>query len=67
MIIIGFLYYLVWIEMNSNVEFRKVQGLIGETSFSIILPKDYAINLGIGKGDFVKVQQEDNRIVIEKA
>ncbi len=48
-------------------EFRKIQVLIGETSFSIILPKQYAINLGIGKGDFVKVRQDNNSIIIEKA
>jgi phosphate uptake regulator len=50
-----------------NVEYRKVQGLIGETSFSVILPKQYALELGIGKGDFVKVHQESGKIVIEKA
>ena len=48
-------------------EYRKIQGLIGETSFSVVLPKSYAIHLGIGKGDFVKVRQEENRIIIEKA
>jgi antitoxin component of MazEF toxin-antitoxin module len=53
--------------MEHDYEYRKVQGLIGETSFSIILPKTYAINLGITKGDFVKVRQEEDRIVIEKA
>jgi phosphate uptake regulator len=53
--------------MISDIEYRKVQGLIGETSFSIILPKEYALNLGIGKGDFVKVRQEERRIIIEKA
>jgi phosphate uptake regulator len=53
--------------MISDIEYRKVQGLIGETSFSIILPKEYALNLGIGKGDFVKVRQEEQRIIIEKA
>jgi hypothetical protein len=67
MIIIDLLYYLVWIKMNSNLEFRKVQGLLGEASFSVVLPKEYAINLGIGKGDFVKVKREHNRIIIEKA
>jgi bifunctional DNA-binding transcriptional regulator/antitoxin component of YhaV-PrlF toxin-antitoxin module len=50
-----------------DFEYRKVQGLIGETSFSVILPKEYAVKLGIGKGDFVKVKQEENRILIEKA
>jgi hypothetical protein len=48
-------------------EYRKVQGLVGEQSFSIVLPKSYALNLGIGKGDFVEVYQVENKIVIEKA
>ena len=62
--IIVFLVYLV---MSTNYEYRKVQGLIGETSFSVILPKEYAVNLGLGKGDFVKVKHEANRLIIEKA
>jgi antitoxin component of MazEF toxin-antitoxin module len=55
--------------MNSETEFeiRKVQGLIGETSFSLILPKAYANRLFIGKGDFVKVKLEGRKITIEKA
>jgi bifunctional DNA-binding transcriptional regulator/antitoxin component of YhaV-PrlF toxin-antitoxin module len=52
---------------HSTSEYRKVQGLIGETSFSIVLPKVYAANLGIEKGTFVKVRQDGNRIVIERA
>jgi hypothetical protein len=48
-------------------EYRKVQGIVGDLSFSVVLPKKYAIDLGIGKGDFVKVHQKDNTIVIEKA
>ena len=50
-----------------NYEYRKVQGLVGETSFSIILPKTYAIELGVNKGDFMKVKLENNRIILEKA
>jgi phosphate uptake regulator len=53
--------------ISSNHEIRKVQGLVGESSFSIILPKIYAINLGIGKGDYVKVSQDEKKIIIEKA
>ena len=34
-------------------EYRKIQGLVGESSFSVVLPKSYAVDLGIGKGDFV--------------
>jgi hypothetical protein len=53
--------------LSKKCEYRKVQGLVGETSFSIILPKQFATNIGIVKGDFVRVLQEDSRIVIEKA
>ncbi|HEY9492978.1 MAG TPA: hypothetical protein VIP56_13405 [Nitrososphaeraceae archaeon] len=52
--------------MNS-IEHRRIQGLVGEQSFSLISPKQYAINLGIRKGDFVKVWLEENKIIIEKA
>jgi hypothetical protein len=48
-------------------EFRKVQGLVGESSFSIVLPKSFANALGIGKGDFVKVYADDSKIIVEKA
>ena len=53
--------------MQSNMHYRRVQGLVGETSFSIVLPKAYATKLGITKGDFVKVYSDDDRIVISKA
>jgi hypothetical protein len=52
---------------NKNPEFRKVQSLVGDSSFSIVLPKSYALNLGISKGEFLKVTCESNRIIIEKA
>jgi antitoxin component of MazEF toxin-antitoxin module len=50
-----------------NLEYRKVQGLVGEQSLLICLPKSYAVHLGIGKGDFVKIREENHKIVIEKA
>ena len=48
-------------------EYRKVQGLVGESSFSIVLPKSFAIALGIGKGDFVKVHVDDTKMIVERA
>ncbi|MDN5845733.1 MAG: AbrB/MazE/SpoVT family DNA-binding domain-containing protein [Candidatus Nitrosocosmicus sp.] len=53
--------------IKTKSQFRKIQGLIGESSFSVILPKLFASNLGIEKGDFVEVYQEDNKIIIQKA
>jgi hypothetical protein len=52
---------------NTNKEYRKVQGLVGESSFSIVLPKSFAIVLGIGKGDFVKVYTDEKKIIVERA
>ena len=52
---------------TNQFEYRKIQPIVGGISFSVILPKSYALNLGLGKGDFVKVRQEGQSIVIEKA
>jgi hypothetical protein len=51
---------------TNDIEFRKVQGIMKEQSVGITLPKKYAVGLGIGKGDFVRIHRETNKIVIEK-
>jgi hypothetical protein len=40
-------------EIEESLEYRKVQGIVGEQSFSVVLPKRYAVDLGIGKGDYI--------------
>lgn len=50
-----------------DFQYRKIQTILGDVSFSLVLPKQYAIKLGLRKGEFVKVRQEPNKIVIEKA
>ena len=62
-----YIQYIHYDMVKENGLYRRIQGLVGEKSFSLVLPKSYAIELGIGKGDFVKVSQEDNKIIIEKA
>jgi hypothetical protein len=56
-------------EPNSQQEYqyRKVQGIMGEHSFSFVIPKGYATQIGIGKGDFVKVILEKDQLVVKKA
>ncbi len=54
-------------KMTEKYEYRKMQGLLGETSFSLVMPKQFAVSLGIGKGDFVKVWLEGRRMLVEKA
>ncbi len=54
-------------DINKEYEIRKVQTILGDISFSIILPKQYAVNMGLRKGDFVKVYYIDTKIIIEKS
>jgi hypothetical protein len=53
-------------EYKESIEYREVQGIVGEQSFSVVLPKKYAVDLGIGKGDFVRVHQKEGKLIIEK-
>jgi bifunctional DNA-binding transcriptional regulator/antitoxin component of YhaV-PrlF toxin-antitoxin module len=51
---------------TSNIEIRKVQALTGERSLTVVCPKEFAIELGICKGDFLKCHVEGNRLIVEK-
>jgi antitoxin component of MazEF toxin-antitoxin module len=52
---------------KSEIEIRKVQALTGERSLTLVLPKTYATELGIAKGNFLKCHIEDHKLVLEKA
>jgi phosphate uptake regulator len=52
--------------MEEGREYRKVQAL-GESTFSITLPKRFADVLGIRKGDFVRLALSDSQITLRKA
>ena len=52
---------------NKRSEFRKVQAMTGERSLTLVLPKVFAMLLGIEKGSLMKCRVEDQRLVIEKA
>jgi AbrB family looped-hinge helix DNA binding protein len=52
---------------NTRSPKAEYRSIIGDVSFSVCLPKQYATGLGLQKGDYVKVTQEDGKIIIEKA
>jgi antitoxin component of MazEF toxin-antitoxin module len=54
-------------EHEATAEIRKVQALTGERSLTFVLPKTFAKELGIGRGDFLKVHIENKRLIVEKA
>jgi phosphate uptake regulator len=49
-----------------DYEKRRVQGLVGDASFTVVLPKKYAIKLGICKGDYVTISEDHDAIIIRK-
>jgi hypothetical protein len=52
---------------DQPVEYRKVQAILGDISFNVVLPKKYSLSLGLKKGDYLKVSQYGKRLIIEKA
>ena len=54
------------IHNNNQVELRKVQTIHGNSTFILVLPKDFISVLNIEKGDYVKCRICDNRLLVEK-
>jgi bifunctional DNA-binding transcriptional regulator/antitoxin component of YhaV-PrlF toxin-antitoxin module len=52
--------------LHEKIEVRRVQSLQGEKSFTIVLPKEFAVQLSIGKGDFLKCLVDGKRLIVEK-
>ena len=52
--------------MSDNIEIRKLQALTGERSFTLVFPKQFATELGIGRGDFLKCYVHGNRLIVER-
>ncbi len=59
-------YSLYCMSNIDKIELRRVQALQGERSVTIVFPKEFATELGVGKGDFLKCQVDGNRLIIEK-
>jgi len=49
-----------------NIEIRKIQALTGDRSFTLVFPKQFAVELGVGKGDFLKCFVDGTRLIVEK-
>ena len=55
---------------TSNIEkpeVRKIQAIHGDTTFVLVIPKDFAERLRIAKGDYVKCTISDGSLVVRKA
>jgi antitoxin component of MazEF toxin-antitoxin module len=52
---------------TNQTELRKVQTIHGNSTFVLVLPKDFVSVLNIAKGDYVKCNILNNQLLIEKA
>jgi hypothetical protein len=61
-------YYMLHNIRNDSevIEKIQVQVLAGERSFTLVFPKKLAVELGVGKGDFLKCYVDNNRLIVEK-
>jgi bifunctional DNA-binding transcriptional regulator/antitoxin component of YhaV-PrlF toxin-antitoxin module len=53
-------------DTEDSIEVRRIQALTGERSFTLVFPKQFATELGVGRGDFVKCRIDSGRLVVEK-
>jgi len=53
-------------DTEDSIEVRRIQALTGERSFTLVFPKQFATELGVGRGDFVKCRIDRGRLVVEK-
>lgn len=54
-------------ENETSYQYRKIQPIQGGISLCIVLPKSYATGIGLKKDGFVKVYQQKDKIIVEKA
>ena len=53
--------------ITNQTELRKVQTIHGNSTFVLVLPKEFVSVLNITKGDYVKCKILNNQLLIEKA
>ena len=52
--------------IENGIQIRRLQALTGERSLTLVFPKQFALELGIGRGDFLKCYVDGNRLIVEK-
>jgi hypothetical protein len=52
---------------NDKPEVRKIQAIHGDTTFVLVVPKDFVERLHIAKGDYMKCTILDDTLIVRKA
>jgi bifunctional DNA-binding transcriptional regulator/antitoxin component of YhaV-PrlF toxin-antitoxin module len=51
---------------SDKIEIRRIQALTGDRSLTLVFPKQFAFELGIEKGDFLKCYVDGNCLIVQK-
>ena len=52
---------------SNQTEIRKLQGIHGNSTYTIVLPKEFVSILNLEKGDYLKCRVTNHQLIIEKA
>lgn len=52
---------------QDSIEYRKTQAIFGNSTFGVVIPKNFVNNLGINKGDYLRIRQQGTQLILEKA
>lgn len=53
-------------KIKNQLDIKMIQPIHGNSTFILVLPKDFVSILNISKGDYVKCLILDNQLIIEK-
>ena len=51
---------------SNNEQIIKIPALTGDQSLTLVFPKQFAVDLGIKKGDFLKCYLSEEKLIVEK-
>lgn len=63
-------YHMVYLDnqnQSNQTEIRKLQGIHGNSTYAIVLPKEFISILNLSKGDNLKCRVSNHQLIIEKA
>jgi hypothetical protein len=61
------MYHKDTIKTPEKLELRKIQAIHGQTTFVLVIPKDFIERLSFTKGDYVKCTIAGDSLVVKKA
>lgn len=52
--------------VTNQYRYRIVQGMAGNDCLGLVLPSKYTRELGIAKGDVMRISRDGDKVIVEK-